>query len=217
MPGLAADMKRIGVRPGIWVRPTALNVVDDPKRLRRGPSRDEEKPLDLTLPENLQAIRDDIARLSGWGYELIKHDFSTYDAFGRWGFDMGAELTDGKWSFADQSLTNAEIILELYHALRDGAGDAVLLGCNTIGHLGAGSVRDPAHGRRHVGARLGAHAAHGRQHAGVSTAAARRVLPERSGLRGAHRRRRRGSSTGSSSTSSRRAARRCSSRSIRGP
>jgi len=138
MPGLAADMKKLGVRPGIWVRPTALSVVDDPKRLRKGPSRDEEKPLDLTLPENLQAIRDDMARLSGWGYELIKHDFSTYDAFGRWGFDMGAELTDGKWSFADQSLTNAEIILELYHALRDGAGEAVLPGCNTIGHLGAG-------------------------------------------------------------------------------
>src|SRR5437764_2874312 len=45
MEGLAADMKRTGVRPGIWVRPTALTVVDDPKRLRKGPARDEEKPL----------------------------------------------------------------------------------------------------------------------------------------------------------------------------
>ena len=51
---------------------------------------------------------------------------------------MGAELTDGGWSFADRSLTNAEIILRLYRTLREGAGDAVLLGCNTIGHLGAG-------------------------------------------------------------------------------
>jgi alpha-galactosidase len=138
MPGLAADMKRIGVRPGIWIRPTALTVVDDPKRLRRGPARDEEKPLDLTLPENLESIRDDIARMRAWGYELIKHDFSTYDAFGRWGFDMGAELTDGKWSWADPSLTNAEVILRLYRTLREGAGDGVLLGCNTIGHLAAG-------------------------------------------------------------------------------
>ena len=36
------------------------------------------------------------------------------------------------------SLTNAEIILRLYRTLREGAGDGVLLGCNTIGHLAAG-------------------------------------------------------------------------------
>jgi alpha-galactosidase len=138
MPGLAADMKKIGVRPGIWMRPTALMTVDDPRRLRAGPCTAQEKPLDLTLPENLQLIRDDVARVRSWGYELIKHDFSTYDIFGRWGFEMGAELTDAGWHFADQSLTNAEIILRLYRTLREGAGDAVLLGCNTIGHLGAG-------------------------------------------------------------------------------
>lgn len=138
MPGLAADMKKLGVRPGIWMRPTALMKVDDPHRLRAGPCTSEEKPLDLTLPENLSLIHDDVARIRSWGYELIKHDFSTYDIFGKWGFEMGAELTDGGWHFADQSLTNAEIILRLYRTLRDAAGDAVLLGCNTIGHLGAG-------------------------------------------------------------------------------
>ncbi len=138
MPGLAADMRRLGVRPGIWVRPTALTVVDDPRRLRPGPAPDAEKPLDLTLPENLAAIHADIARLRSWGFELIKHDFSTFDVFGRWGFQMGAQLTDGGWHFADRSLTNAEIVLRLYRALREAAGDALLLGCNTIGHLGAG-------------------------------------------------------------------------------
>jgi alpha-galactosidase len=138
MPGLAADMKRLGVRPGIWMRPTALMTVDDPTRLRPGPCTSEERPLDLTRPENLALIRDDVARVCGWGYELIKHDFSTYDVFARWGFEMGAELTDTGWHFADRSLTNAEIILRLYRTLREGAGDAVLLGCNTIGHLGAG-------------------------------------------------------------------------------
>jgi alpha-galactosidase len=138
MPGLAADMKKFGVRPGIWMRPTALMTVDDPRRLRAGPCTSEEKPLDLTLPENLQLIRDDVARVHSWGYDLIKHDFSTFDIFGKWGFEMGAELTDSGWHFADQTLTNAEIILRLYRTLREGAGDAVLLGCNTIGHLGAG-------------------------------------------------------------------------------
>ncbi len=138
MPGLAADMRRLGVRPGIWVRPTALSVVDDPRRLRPGRAPAAEKPLDLTLPENLAAIHDDIVRLRAWGYELIKHDYSTFDVFGRWGFQMGAELTNAGWHFADRSLTNAEIILRLYRTLRDAAGDALLLGCNTMGHLGAG-------------------------------------------------------------------------------
>ncbi len=138
MPGLAAGMNKLGVRAGIWMRPTALMKVDEPRRLRAGPVNAQEKPLDLTLPENLTLIHDDVARVRSWGYDLIKHDFSTYDAFGKWGFEMGAELTDGNWHFHDQSLTNAEILLRLYQTLRAGAGDALLLGCNTIGHLGAG-------------------------------------------------------------------------------
>ena len=138
MKGLADDIRRLGVKPGIWIRPTALTVVDDPRRLRAGPTKDAEKPLDLTRAENMQLIHDDVSRVRGWGYDLIKHDFSTYDVFARWGFEMGAEFTDGNWSFADRTRTNAEIILTLYRTLRDAAGDAILLGCNTIGHLGAG-------------------------------------------------------------------------------
>jgi alpha-galactosidase len=138
MPGLAADMKRMGVRPGIWMRPTALSRVDNPSRLRAGPVNDTDKPLDLTIPENVQQIFEDVARVRSWGYELIKHDFSSYDMFGRWGFQMGAELTDGGWHHADRSLTNAEIIGNLYRTLRNAAGDVILLGCNTVGHLGAG-------------------------------------------------------------------------------
>lgn len=56
-------MKRLGVRPGIWMRPTALTIVDNPARLRAGPVHDDEKPLDLTRPENLQGIGDDTARV----------------------------------------------------------------------------------------------------------------------------------------------------------
>jgi alpha-galactosidase len=137
MPGLAAEMKTLGVRPGIWMRP-ALMTVTDPRRLRQGPCTVEEKPLDLTLPENLELIREDVARVFSWGYELVKHDFSSFDVFAKWGFEMGAELTEPGWHFADRSLTNAEIILRLYRTLREAAGRNVLLGCNTIGHLGAG-------------------------------------------------------------------------------
>lgn len=51
---------------------------------------------------------------------------------------MGAEITSEGWHFADRTRTSAEIILQFYRALRQGVGHAVLLGCNTVGHLGAG-------------------------------------------------------------------------------
>lgn len=140
MPGLASDLVAAGARPGIWIRPTALSTVDDTRRLRPGPSNVAEKPLDLTLPENLETIRADIERIRSWGYELIKHDFSTFDIFGRFGNRMTADLTDEGWNWADRSLTNAEIILRLYRILRAAAGDAVIIGCNTVGHLAAGLV-----------------------------------------------------------------------------
>ena len=51
---------------------------------------------------------------------------------------MDAEITDDGWAFADQTRTTAEIIHAFYVALREAAGTAMLLGCNTIGHLTAG-------------------------------------------------------------------------------
>jgi alpha-galactosidase len=83
-------------------------------------------------------VKADFKRLNSWGYGLIKHDFTTYDIFGRWGFEMGSDITNGGWMFADSGRTSAEIINNLYKAIRDGAGDAALIGCNTIGHFGAG-------------------------------------------------------------------------------
>ena len=68
----------------------------------------------------------------------MKHDFSTFDILGRWGMRMGAELTSEGWHFADRTKTTAEIISQFYRTLRRGVGDAILLGCNTVGHLGAG-------------------------------------------------------------------------------
>jgi alpha-galactosidase len=76
----------------------------------------------------------------GWGYQLVKHDFSTFDHFGRWGPEMGRQLTDAGWAPADRSVTNAEVLLGLYRTIREAAGEALVLGCNTVGHLAAGLV-----------------------------------------------------------------------------
>jgi alpha-galactosidase len=135
MARLAADVKGAGARPGIWVRPL-LAPADAPDAWRLSRAR---TVLDPTVPEVRQKIIDDLARIRGWGYELIKHDYSSFDVFGRWGFQMGADLTRDGWSFASgASHTTAEVINDLYRAIRTGAGDTLVIGCNTVSHLSAG-------------------------------------------------------------------------------
>lgn len=144
MPELARDMRRLGVQPGIWVRPLFLkDETPEAWRLQspnaaREYAKVQAYTLDPTIPEVIARIRQDIRTVANWGYALIKHDFSTYDLLGRWGFTMGAQITDENWSFADRSRTNAEVIRQLYSTLREAAGETLLLGCNTVGHLSAG-------------------------------------------------------------------------------
>jgi alpha-galactosidase len=76
--------------------------------------------------------------MASWGFELIKHDYTSFDLLGRWGSSMGADLTEAGWHFADRSRTTAEIALALYRAIREAAGGAAVIGCNTFGHLSAG-------------------------------------------------------------------------------
>jgi alpha-galactosidase len=138
MAALAAAMKKQSVRPGIWLRPLYTTAaIPDSARLRPRAGT-HSSVIDPTIPEMLEVVRQDIHRMVSWGYELVKHDFTSFDLLGRWGFAMGAELTDAGWHFADRGRTTAEIALALYRAIRDAAGDALIIGCNTFGHLGAG-------------------------------------------------------------------------------
>lgn len=134
MAALARGIREAGCRPGIWYRPLEA-AKDDPVawRLRRSSAA-----LDPTVPEVLDRIAREVSRLRAWGFELIKHDFSTFEIAGVWGSAMGGGFTRDGWAFADRSLTTAEAIRGLYHRIREAAGDAVVIGCNTVGHLGAG-------------------------------------------------------------------------------
>ncbi len=142
VPELPERMKKLGVRAGIWVRPL---ISVDPRTkawelARDNKSRSEDFPtvLDPSRPDVLDYVREGLGRVTAWGYGLVKHDYSTYDILGRWGFRMGGELTSAGWHFADHGKTTAEIITQFYRALREGVGNSILLGCNTVGHLGAG-------------------------------------------------------------------------------
>ena len=144
MARLADDMRGIGVQPGLWMRPLFTKEeiprgwqLGSPNASREAAAR-QSYTLDPTVPEASERIRQDVRTAVGWGYRMIKHDFSTYDLLGRWGSSMGAVITDPDWSFADQTRTNAEIVRDFYRTLREAAEGALLLGCNTMGHIGAG-------------------------------------------------------------------------------
>ncbi len=135
MGQLATDMKKYNVRPGIWIRPLADFSEDIPKEWRL---KGRPMVFDISVSEVLNHIREDICQIAEWGFELVKYDFSTWDLFERWGSSMGSELTDGEWEFADTSRTTAEIIMKFYETIYKATDDMIILGCNCIGHLGAG-------------------------------------------------------------------------------
>ena len=142
MGRLAEKIRGRGARPGIWIRPTiAVAGTDErlllPMKHWRSPGTD--LAYDITIPEARAAAIAKLAQVVNWKYELVKHDFSTFDLLGQWGFDMGASPTVAGWNFHDRSQTNAEILLDYYQDLRKVAGDeTLLLGCNTVAHLAAG-------------------------------------------------------------------------------
>ncbi|TWR26145.1 hypothetical protein FPZ42_10985 [Mucilaginibacter achroorhodeus] len=141
MAKMAGEIKVMGMRPGLWTRPLIARL-DTPKS-RLAPTiknRDDVKSpiLDPSIQENIEQIKHNISLYRQWGYEMVKHDFSSWDIFGRWGMQMGKDLTQPGWHFADQTKTNAEIILNMYRAIRESAGNMYLIGCNTMSHLSAG-------------------------------------------------------------------------------
>lgn len=138
LAGTAAAIKAIGARPGLWFRPL---LVREPTPLTsKAPHDKPGRALDPSYPEVLDGVRADLQRFKDWGFELVKHDFSTYDVFGAFGPAMGSRLTRDGWQFHDPSRTTAEIVLAFYREIRAAAEGVVLIGCNTVGHLAAGLV-----------------------------------------------------------------------------
>ena len=135
MKSLAEKMKACGVRPGIWLRLLQNEDENIPEiwRLQR-----DGQFLDPSVPDVRAWVKETVRRLKEWGYLLVKHDFSTWDMFGTWGFQMGSRITADGWHFADRSRTGAEIVKDFYSSILEASDGMLILGCNCIGHLGAG-------------------------------------------------------------------------------
>jgi len=141
MHQMALDIEKLGMQPGLWTRPLCASYKDKANLLLpKIPGRDDPKApiLDPTIDENLARIKHNIATYKEWGYKLVKHDYTTYDIMGKWGMQMNDTLTVPGWHFHNNSRTTAEIINNLYHLIRETAGDMYIIGCNTMSHLSAG-------------------------------------------------------------------------------
>lgn len=139
MGALAKKLEEKGVRPGIWVRFLLNEEETIPQEWRLS----HNDCLDPSHPDVLSYIQEDVERICNWGYTLIKHDFTTFDIFGRWGVEMNPFPTEDGWHFYDTAKTSAEIVIGLYQAIYEAAKKhhTLIMGCNTIGHLGAGLMQ----------------------------------------------------------------------------
>ena len=137
MEKLAKEITSLGAIPGIWFRPLWTVEKLPPECILK---HDGIKyTLDPSSEITLKQVEKDVKTIVGWGYKLIKHDFTTFDILGQWGFEMTEDLCKGEVNFADKTKTTAEIIKKFYDVIRKAAGDDVLImGCNTISHLSAG-------------------------------------------------------------------------------
>jgi alpha-galactosidase len=143
MGELAKNMAALGTRPGIWVR----YLIDGDRDRRFMGNFPEEcytqrnrTVLDPSHPLVLDYVKKTTQQIIDWGYTLIKHDYSCYDLFGKWGRDIPCfpAADDDTWGFYDTTKTSAEIIKGFHTVIREAAGDAVIIGCNVMGHLCAG-------------------------------------------------------------------------------
>ena len=142
MAEVAEAISKRGMRPGIWTRPLIIdNGKLESSLLLPDVGRTNKKLIiDPTIPENIETIKKYFRLYNQWGYELVKFDFTSFDLFGQWGYQMlnNNSITSTGWSFYDTSITNAEIILKLYKAIRNAAEETYIIGCNTFSHLSAG-------------------------------------------------------------------------------
>ncbi len=139
MKRLASEMRALGVRPGIWVRYLIDSRHEIPECKPEWRFQKNDSMLDPSHPEVIDYVKRTPKMLRDWGYELIKHDYSTFDIFSGFGTSMRGQMTRDGWHFYDRSRTSAEIVVDFYRAVREAAGDdCVIIGCNTISHLCAG-------------------------------------------------------------------------------
>ena len=138
MPTFCGRIAALGAKPGLWYRPLrAWDELPDEQRLLA--NRDY---LDPTVPAVKSRIVEDMCRFRDWGVKLVKIDFLSFDLAQFWPCDPHPHYDryiqdDRAWR--DSSRTTAEVMRDLYQAMKDAVGDdVVIISCNAFNHLAAG-------------------------------------------------------------------------------
>ena len=138
MPEFCRRIAALGAKPGLWYRPLrAWDELPEEQRLIA-----DRNYLDPTVPAVRSRIVEDIQRFRDWGFKLVKIDFLSHDLSQIWPCDPLSYYDryiqdDRKWR--NDSRTTAEVMLDIYKAMKDAAGDdVVIIGCNAFNHLAAG-------------------------------------------------------------------------------
>lgn len=135
MERMADEIHVRGAMAGLWERPLLTrDVVPDEAKVA---SSNGGNILDPTHPFAIEKIYNDTSMIRGWGYELIKHDFTSVDLTGlpqKHDYELFAP---GRQLF-DRTKTTASVFKNLYRTIQRAAGDAEVIGCNVYGHLSAG-------------------------------------------------------------------------------
>jgi alpha-galactosidase len=138
MEEIVQGINDLGVHPGIWIRPLLSREPEWKSYAIRKEQKSPDFFLDISHHKVLEKVAKDIGQIVEWGFELIKHDFTTFDTFGCWGKEMGLNYFSYEMEFYDKTKTTAEIVKQFYQIIRESAKGALIMGCNTISHLSAG-------------------------------------------------------------------------------
>ena len=129
------------MRPGLWMRPLCGAHDDGKECIVSFYSRPRQSTLPGTRPNDrgkYGAHPLQYFQLRRLGLRNGKARFQHLRPVRQGGFQMTENITTNGWHFNDRSKTNAQIILDLYLAIRNEGRNMYLIGCNTVSHLSAG-------------------------------------------------------------------------------
>ena len=138
MPAFCRKIAALGAKPGLWYRPLRAWTESAAEECLKADGRF----FDPSVASVRARILADMRRFREWGFELVKIDYLTHDICGIWPCDYKDDqlrLIRDTREWRDRSRTTAEVMKDLYRAMREGAGDGVvIIGCNALNHLAAG-------------------------------------------------------------------------------
>lgn len=132
MKWFADEIRKRGMKPGIWIRP--FHSIDgSPERMKHPEWFNEKGQMDFSHQEVRAEVERLIALLTDeWGFEYIKYDFPSYDLFDAWGPALFEDHSAHKETH-DSRKTNIVAYSEAIEGIAEAArGKAYLLACNSV-------------------------------------------------------------------------------------